>query len=145
MLTTRFKKRVVLVPSLLPNALSKTRFNKVRFACHVMSYLAFHINSGRLTRLFCISHFVCLKVTFDGISDNFRSIRNFFLKHFYKMSEIRRSICKFWTKWQNAILDVRNLFFLQNGRRRSYWISEIHFRSHFWPFKSIRNFIRIFF
>ena len=26
-------------------------------------------------------------------------------------------------------------FFLQNGRRRPSWMSEIHFRSHFWPFQ----------
>ena len=40
-------------------------------------------------------HFGCPKLTFDGISGHFRSIRNFFSKHF--------------TKWPPApILDVRN-------------------------------------
>ena len=43
----------------------------------------------------------------DHISVHFRSIRNFIL---FK-------------------------FFGQNGRRRSFWMSEIHFRSHFWPFQ----------
>ena len=52
----------------------------------------------------------------------------------------------------SAILDVRNSlsmaflaisdqyetffkFCLQNGSRRPFWMSEIHFRSHFWPFQ----------
>ena len=34
-----------------------------------------------------------------------------------------------------AILDQYGLFFLQNGRRRPFWMSEIHFRLHFWPFQ----------
>ena len=50
-------------------------------------------------------HFGCPKLTFNGISGHFRSIRNFFF-----------------------------ILFLQNDRRRSFWMSEIHFRSHFWPF-----------
>ena len=32
------------------------------------------------------------------------------------------------------------LFFLQNGCRRPFWMSEIHFGSHFWPFRSIQIF-----
>ena len=52
------------------------------------------------------AHFGCPKFTFDGISGHFRSIRNFFA-----------------------------LFFLQNGRRRPFWMSEIHSRSHLWPFQ----------
>ena len=27
------------------------------------------------------------------------------------------------------------IVFLQNGRRRPFWMSENHFRSHFWPFQ----------
>ena len=50
--------------------------------------------------------FGCSKLTFDGISGHFRSIRNFFFKTF-----------------------------LQNGRRRPFWMSEIHFWTHFWPFQ----------
>ena len=54
-----------------------------------------------------IGHFGCPNFTFDRISGHFRSIRNF------------------------------NFFFnfLQNGWRRPFWMSEIHFRSHFWPFQ----------
>ena len=48
-------------------------------------------------------HFGCPKITFGHISGHFRSMRNFFLN------------------------------FLQNGRRRPSWMSEIHFGSHFWP------------
>ena len=43
---------------------------------------------------------------FDGISGHFRSIQNYFVKTF-----------------------------LQNGRRRPFWMSEIHFWTHFWPFQ----------
>ena len=50
-------------------------------------------------------HFGCPKFTFDGISGHFTSIRSFV----------------FWIFWQY-------------GRRRPFWMSEIHFRSHCWPF-----------
>ena len=53
-----------------------------------------------------IGHFGCPKFTFDPISGHFRSTRNFFFE-----------------------------IFLQNGSRRPFWISEIHFQSHFWPFQ----------
>ena len=52
-------------------------------------------------------HFRCPKITFDLISIHFTSIRNFIL------------FGNFW----------------QNGWRRPFWMSEIHFRSHFWPFQ----------
>ena len=68
----------------------------------------FHIN----TKLFFLNykmdagdHFRCSRFTFDHISGHFRSIRNFIF------------------------------FFLQNGHRRPFWMSEIHFWSHFWPFQ----------
>ena len=32
------------------------------------------------------------------------------------------------------------IFFLQNGCRRPFWMSENHFRSHFWPFQINTNF-----
>ena len=55
----------------------------------------------------------------------------------------------YFTKWLlAAILDVQNSLsmvflaisdqyetFLQNGRRRPFWMSEIHLWSHFWPFQ----------
>ena len=49
--------------------------------------------------------FGCQKITFGCISGHFRSIRNLFL-----------------------------IFCLQNGCRRPFWMSENHFRSHFYPF-----------
>ena len=56
-------------------------------------------------KLAASGHFGCPKITFGRISVHFRSIHNFFL-----------------------------LFFLQNGCRRPFWMSEIHFGSHFWLF-----------
>ena len=44
---------------------------------------------------------------------------------FYRISGHFRSICNF------IFLE----FFLQNGCRRPFWMSEIHFRSHFWQFQ----------
>ena len=60
-------------------------------------------------------HFGWPKITFDRISRHFRSICKF---HFSK-------------------------FFPQNGRRRTFWITENHFRSHFSPFQI--NMLLIFF
>ena len=51
-------------------------------------------------------HFGCSKITFDLISGHFRPIRNFIL------------FGNFW----------------QNGCCRPFWMSENHFRSHFYPF-----------
>ena len=58
-------------------------------------------------------HFGCPKLTFDGISGHFRSIRNFFVKTF-----------------------------LQNGRRRPFWMSviQITFDRISGHFRSMRNF-----
>ena len=53
-----------------------------------------------------VGHFGCPNFTFDRISGHFRSIRNLII---------------FWNFWQN-------------GWSRPFWISEINFRSHFWPF-----------
>ena len=85
-------------------------------------------------------HFGCQKFTFDRISGHFRLICNF---NFF---------WKFLTKWLPvAIMDVQNSllitisvyfisiqifeFFLQNGCRWPFWMSENHFRSHFYPFQ----------
>ena len=59
-----------------------------------------------------VGHFECPKFTFDRISGHFRSICNF----------------------------IFFLNFLQNGCRWPFWISEIHFRSHFWQFQINRPF-----
>ena len=60
------------------------------------------------------AHFGCPKFTFDYISGHFRSIRNFIF---------------FGNFWQNEC-------------RRPFWMSEINFRSHFWP---ITEFLYIFY
>ena len=111
-------------------------------------------------------HFGYPKLTFDGISGHFRSIRNFFFKIFLQNGHRRpfwMSEIHFWTHFWPFQIDMQlflflifdnmtavdhisghfrsirnykfNLFFLQNDRRRSFWMSEIHFRSHFWPFQ----------
>ena len=59
-----------------------------------------------------VGHFGCPRLTFDHISGHFRSIRIFLF-----------------------------IFFVQNGCRRPFWMSEIHFRSHFWPFQIDTQFI----
>ena len=56
-------------------------------------------------------HFGWPKITFDHIFGHFRSIQDFLF-------------CNF----------------LQNGRQRSFWMSEIHFWSHFWSFQIDRPF-----
>ena len=61
-----------------------------------------------------------------------------FLFIFYKMAAVGHFGCAKFTLdhisgyfWSIQIF----LFFLQNGWRRPFWMSEFHFRSHFWPFQ----------
>ena len=56
-----------------------------------------------------------LSIAFLAILDQYEIL--FFLEIFYKMAA-----------------GAHFGHFLQNGRRRPFWMSEIHFRSHFWPF-----------
>ena len=88
------------------------------FGCHVIS-ISFLSISHRYATLILIfdkmadvGHFGCPKFTFDRISGHFRSISNFNI---------------FGNIWQN-------------GCRRPFCMSEIHFRSHFWPFEIDRPF-----
>ena len=102
--------------------------------------IAFLAISNRYATLFfifdkmaAVGHFGCPKITFDHISGHFRSIRNSYFFCF--------------TKWSLAlILDVRNsrlIAFLAISDRYAifflnfltFWMSEIHFRWHFWPFQ----------
>ena len=83
---------------------------------------------------------------------------NQFRSHFY-LFHIDTQLAIFFLNLTSAILDVRNslsiaflaisdryatliLFgiFWQNGCQRPFWMSEIHFRSHFWPFQIDRPF-----
>ena len=110
-------------------------FRSIQNEIFYFSEIVYKMAAGR--------NFGCLKIDFDLISIHFTSIRNFNL------------FWKFLTKWlTSAILDVPNslsiaflvisdryankcLFEkkLQNGCRRPFWMSEIHFQSHFWPFQ----------
>ena len=81
---------------------------KIHFQWH---FWPFQINTKLFLKLFYKmatgAHFGCPRLTFDHISGHFRLIRNF----------------------------IYFLNFLQNGCRRPFWMSENHFRSHFWPFQ----------
>ena len=85
-------------------------------------------------------HFGCSKITFDCISSHFRSIGHFgCLKFtFDSNSGHFRSIQNFigffrWPFWMSEN-HFRSHFwpFLID---RPYWMSKIHFRWHFWPFQ----------
>ena len=78
-------------------------------------------------KMAAVGHFGCPKITYDLISIHFTSIRNFIF------------FGNFWPKWlASAILDVPNslsIAFRPFQIYRPFWISEIHFRSQFWPFE----------
>ena len=71
--------------------------------------------------------------------------RNFFCKCFFKkwppiaILDVQKSLCiAFLTisdKYENFIYFYFCEFFVQNGYWRPFWMSENHFRSHFWPFQ----------
>ena len=95
-------------------------------------------------KMAAVSHFGCLKFTFDRISGHFRSIGHFGFPKFTfdHNSGHFRSI-------QNLIGFFRRSFWMSENHFRSYfwpflidrpyWMSKIHFRWHFWPFfRSIR-------
>ena len=86
-------------------------------------------------------HFGCPKFTFDRISGYFRSICNFlFLEIFDIMAAVGHFGCpKFTFDYiSDHFRSIHNFIFFghvwPNGYRRPFWMSEIHFRSHFWPF-----------
>ena len=87
------------------------------------------------------AHFGCPKFTFDRISGHFRSIWNFFFFNFDIMVSVGHFVCpKFTFYWISGhFRSIRNVIifgsFWQNGCCRPFWMSEIQFRSHFWPFK----------
>ena len=80
-----------------------------------------------------VGHFGCPNFTFDRISGHFISIRNFnfFFNFFDKMADVGHFGCPKFTF--DRISDHFRLI--------GHWISEIHFRSQFWPFQIIWNFI----
>ena len=78
--------------------------SEIHFGSH---FWLFYINTYFIfNKMAAGGHFGCPKITFDLISGHFRSIRNFIF---------------IWNFWQN-------------GCRRPFWMFEIHFGSHFWPF-----------
>ena len=80
-------------------------------------------------KMAAVGHFGCQKFTFDHISGYFRSMQKLFYIFFYKITFDRIS---------SHFRAIRNIFvwnILQNDRRRPFVMSEIHLRSHFWPFQ----------
>ena len=101
------------------NCISR-HFRSIRFFLHTMT-------AG--------GHFGWPKITFDRISRHFRIIRNFFLNNFFHKMAAGGHF-----GWPKITFDgisrhfrsMHNfLFFLQNGCRRPFWMTENHFRSHF--------------
>ena len=86
------------------------------------------------------AHFGCPRLTFDHISGHFRSIRIFLLFFFYKMAAGCHFGCPKFTfdRISGHFRSIHNFIFFgnfwQNGCRRPFLMSEIHFRWHFWPF-----------
>ena len=82
-----------------------------------------------------------LWITFLTISDQYRFFIFFYLNFFYKMADVGHSGCPNFTfdRISGHFRSIRNFIlfwnFWQNGWRRPFWMSEIHFRSHFWPFQ----------
>ena len=109
-----------------------------RISSHFRSICNFNF-LGNLDKMAAIGH--SLPIVFLPFSGHFRSICNLIF-------------LEILTKWlPSAILDVQNSLsitflaisdrystffffgnFWQNGCRRPFWMSEINFRSHFWPF-----------
>ena len=97
-------------------------------------------------KMAAVGHFGCPKFTLDHISGHFRSIQIFFCIFFYKMADVGHFGCP--NLLSIAFLAISDRYatlicfwnFWQNGWRRPFWMSEIHFRSHFWHFRSIGHF-----
>ena len=81
-------------------------------------------------KLVAVGYFGCPKFTFDGISGHFRSISHFGCPKltFDSNSGLFRSIqILFWRPFWMSENHFRSHFW-------PFWMSEIHFRWHFWPF-----------
>ena len=65
--------------------------------------------------------------------------RNFFVNVFYKMAAGSHFGCPKITFGRILTISYHNFYFCeifsQNGHWRQFWMSENHFRSHFWPFQ----------
>ena len=104
-----------------------------------------------------VGHFGCPKFTLDHISGHFRSIQicYYFRSHFYpfhidtqlyfffeifdKMADVDHFGCPNFTfdRISGHFRSIQILYFFlifQNGCRWPFWMSENHFRSHFYPF-----------
>ena len=88
-------------------------------------------------KMAAVDHFGCPIFTFDRISDHFRSIQNFFFFYFTKwppIFDVRNSLSISFLAISNRYATFLFWNYWQNGCRRPFWMSDIHFRSHFWPF-----------
>ena len=103
-----------------------------------MYLISYHFRS--IPQFLFLLNFGCPKITFDRISGHFISIPNFFSNFcFTKMAVCAQFRCLKITldRISGHFRSIRNFFLkkLQNDRRRPFWMSEIHFRSYFWPFQ----------
>ena len=89
------------------------------------------------------SHFGCPKITFDRISYHFRSIPQFLFCEFLSQNghwrpfltiSDRYGIFLFFENFLMSEIHFRSHFWPFHINR-PFWMSEIHFRSHFWPFQ----------
>ena len=82
-------------------------------------------------------HFECPKLTFDRISIYWPKVN---LYQVVVGQQIDRSaILDVWNSLSIAILPISGRYRI-NFFRRTFWVSENHFRSHFWPFQIDRPF-----
>ena len=84
------------------------------------------------------THFGCPKFAFLAISDRYSTFfgNSYFCEFIYKMDAGGHfGYPKItFSRISGHFRSIRNLnFFLQNGCRRPFWMSEIHFGSHLWP------------
>ena len=115
-------------------------FDKMTAVDHISGHFRSIRNFIFFDKMATGAHFGCPKFTSDRISGNFRSIRNFyFLEIFDKMAAVGHfGYPKFtFDRISGHCRSILNFFFfgnfLQNGCRRPFWMSEIHFQLHFWP------------
>ena len=115
---------------------------------HFRSYFRSIRNSNFVLLFFCI-------FLQNGCRPPFWMSENHFRSHIWPFQINTKLFFYFFTKWlPSDILDVRNslwitfltildqyrffyfffILFLQNGCRWPFWMSENHFRSHFYPF-----------
>ena len=103
----------------------------------------FQINTKLLSFYFCkiaSGYFGCPKITFCRIFWPFQINTKLLSFYFCKIASGAHFGCPNFDRISGHYRSICNLlfffdFFLQNGCRRPFRMSENHFRSHFWPFQ----------